>query len=341
RHSSNGSAKLHYLSGRCATQYQDRHDSLYTANITLCDASGVFLQRFGPPMQYAAQAMKEEAAIGNADEPHKAHHLQQQVQDSKPAWPWQEAAENHTLEPTLDLPELLPTVHEESMPIQTLCKDPQHAHIFKWLHLSVWHDQAYQRLQLTADTLQNNGTNTAREAVSKFSEWLQCYTTKHVSLLVAGNQIKTESIHYPWVKEHVAGYDKFCHPLYLTFVPFRGFTIEDHTDMADSAISILLNFGQHAVLKLPDYNIKLGLQPLDIVLFRSNVVYHKTTQHLSDQAVVSDVAECWAITCFFHKAIEQHMEPSIQNVFHYVAKVHSDTQQGEGRQKQGKKRQKQ
>ncbi|KAJ1036612.1 hypothetical protein NDA13_000143 [Ustilago tritici] len=65
RHSSNGSAKPHYLSGHCATQYQDRRDSLYTANITLCDASRVFLQRFGPPTQHAAQAMKEEAAIGS------------------------------------------------------------------------------------------------------------------------------------------------------------------------------------------------------------------------------------------------------------------------------------
>ncbi|SAM86105.1 uncharacterized protein UBRO_20961 [Ustilago bromivora] len=111
--------------------------------------------------------------------------------------------------------------------------------------------------------------------------------------------------------------------------------------MADSAISILLNFGQHAVLELPDYNIKLELQLLDIVQFRSNIVYHKTTQHLSDQAVGSNVAERWAITCFFHKALEQHMEPSIQNVFHYVAKAHSDTQQGEGSQKQGEKRQKQ
>ena len=65
RHSSNGSAKPHYLSGHHATQYQDRCDSLYTANITLRDASGVFLQHFGPPTQYAAQAMKEEAAVGN------------------------------------------------------------------------------------------------------------------------------------------------------------------------------------------------------------------------------------------------------------------------------------
>ncbi|SYW80737.1 uncharacterized protein UBRO2_03951 [Ustilago bromivora] len=65
------------------------------------------------------------------------------------------------------------------------------------------------------------------------------------------------------------------------------FTIGDHTNMADSAISILLNFGQHAVLELPDYNIKLELQLLDIVQFRSNIVYHKTTQHLSDQALVA------------------------------------------------------
>lgn len=43
---------------------------------------------------------------------------------AKPARPWQEAAENRTLEPTLDLPELLPTIHEESMPIQTLREDP-------------------------------------------------------------------------------------------------------------------------------------------------------------------------------------------------------------------------
>ncbi|SAM86036.1 uncharacterized protein UBRO_20950 [Ustilago bromivora] len=192
-------------------------------------------------MQYAAQAMKEEAAVGNdlltnltkhticnsksetvqtnsspssathagLDTPSKSDRsasarssraakrlaapalVTTSRRAAKPARPWQEAAENHTLEPTLDLPELLPTVHEESMPIQTLREDPQHAHIFKQLHLGFWHDQAYQRLQLTADTLQNNGTNTAREAVSKFSEWLQCYTTKHVSLFVAGNQIKT------------------------------------------------------------------------------------------------------------------------------------------------------
>ncbi|CCF49124.1 uncharacterized protein UHOR_13548 [Ustilago hordei] len=315
---------------------------------TICNSKSKTVRTNSPPS----------ATHAGLDTPSKSDRTPALVATSrcaaKPAWPWQEAAENCTLEPMLDLPELLPTIHEESMPIQTLCEDPQHAHIFKWIHLGVWHDQAYQRLQLTADTLQNNGTHTAREAVGKFSEWLQHYTTKHVSPLVAGNQIKTglcdefaailhqqESIHYPWVKEHVAGYDKFCHPLYLTFVPFRGFTIGDHTDMADSAISILLNFGQHAVLELPDYNIKLELQPLDIVLFCSNIVYHKTTQHLSDQAVGSDVAECWAITCFFHKAIEQHMEPSIQNIFHYVAKVHSDTQQGEGSQKQGEKRQKQ
>ncbi|SOV03991.1 uncharacterized protein UDID_11936 [Ustilago sp. UG-2017a] len=241
RHSSNGSAKPHYFSGCHATQYQDRRDSLYTANITLRDASGVFLQRFGPPTQYAAQAMKEEAAVGNdlltnltkhtiCNSKSKTSDRSASARSSraakrlaapalvttsqrvaKPARPWQEAAENRTLEPTLDLPELLPTVHKKSMPIQTLREDPQHAHIFKRLHLGVWHDQAYQRLQLTADTLQNNGTNTAREAVGKFSEWLQRYTTKHVSLLVAGNQIETglcdefaailhqrESIHYPW-----------------------------------------------------------------------------------------------------------------------------------------------
>ncbi|SPC63377.1 uncharacterized protein UHOD_12346 [Ustilago sp. UG-2017b] len=34
---------------------------------------------------------------------------------AKPARPWQEAAKNHTLEPTLDLPELLPTIHKESV----------------------------------------------------------------------------------------------------------------------------------------------------------------------------------------------------------------------------------
>lgn len=85
--------------------------------------------------------------------------------------------------------------------------------------------------------------------------------------------------HWPWTEKRVPDLGAFCHPLYSTFSAFRGFSQGVHQDQHDSAVSTLVNFGQHAILELPEYGRKVSLQPLDITLIRTNTTYHRTSAH--------------------------------------------------------------
>jgi len=118
--------------------------------------------------------------------------------------------------------------------------------------------------------------------------------------------------------------DTYCHPLYSTISPFRGFSDEVHKDSQDAAVSILVNFGQHAILELPEYGCKVMLQPFDTVFLRTNAIYHRTSRHLSytDQ----DELERWAVSCFLRHSIELHVEPTDPHVFQFANRDASETE---------------
>lgn len=93
--------------------------------------------------------------------------------------------------------------------------------------------------------------------------------------------------------------DTICHPLYSTFSPFRGFSDCLHCDQQDAAVSILINFGQHAILELPEYRCKVELQPLDVIFLRTNTVLHRTSCHPAYPQTNDGDLERWAVSCFF------------------------------------------
>jgi len=127
-----------------------------------------------------------------------------------------------------------------------------------------------------------------------------------------------------WIPE----LDTYCHPLYSTLSPFRGFSDGLHKDNNDSAVSVLVNFGQHAILELPEYGKKVQLQPFDIIFLRTNTVYHRTSPHPSYKRMKIDHLDRWAVTCFFRKKLEDHITPSNHSVYHY-AKRHGTPSEAE------------
>lgn len=139
--------------------------------------------------------------------------------------------------------------------------------------------------------------------------------------------------HFPWACKQVKGLDTICHWLYATISPFQRFSNNSHIDDEDADTSILVNLGQHALLELCHYNVQLVLQPLDVVVFLSNSVYHCTLQHAAHVIdPKSQVGDCMAITCFFHQALVDHYEPTKTSI-HYLAKEAAAREQDQKQQK--------
>lgn len=111
--------------------------------------------------------------------------------------------------------------------------------------------------------------------------------------------------HWPWLAQQVPGLEKYCHPLFSTYSPFCGVSGTVHVDSSDTEVSILVNLGQHAILELPAYGRKVELQPLYVVFLQTKSHPHRTTPHPAYRKLDIDKLERWAVTCFFHQAIEK------------------------------------
>lgn len=93
-------------------------------------------------------------------------------------------------------------------------------------------------------------------------------------------------------------------------MPIKGFETASHVDEREADPSILVNFGQHAILELLDYNSKVKLQPLDIVVFSANRIRHRVVQHPKCMKAGYNPAKRWSITCFFLQALAFREEPN-------------------------------
>jgi len=278
-----------FFTGEAHTQFKDSNNQSYAHNITMVDSKteAMILQHFGSPSLNAYENMMEEAANGKA-----YFKVVTEKADCK----------KHS----------------------AATRQMQLQQVFPHFHFGAWYDQTMVILVLSAETLQA-GNEAGKQPVVDFCGWFKRYTICFIQPIIDNPasglchsfcQELTEraDIHFPWAKKHVPGLEAFCHPLYSTISPFQGFSSKSHVDNKDADILILVNFGQHTLLELQDYNCQLVLQLLDIVMFLSNTVYHCTLQHGAYIAANKDPAECMAIMCFFHKALMQHREPKKQNI---------------------------
>ncbi|SJX60391.1 uncharacterized protein (C-terminal fragment), partial [Sporisorium reilianum f. sp. reilianum] len=123
--------------------------------------------------------------------------------------------------------------------------------------------------------------------------------------------------HFPWVAELIPRLGELCHPFYSTFTPSKGFDTSDEDghghghgedqENEQSSPSLLINFGQHALLELADYNCSIELQPLEVVVYCTEKVKLKAVQH--PLCAGSDPNERWSVHCCFLRGFEEHHLP--------------------------------
>ncbi|PWN54044.1 hypothetical protein IE53DRAFT_383431 [Violaceomyces palustris] len=174
-------------------------------------------------------------------------------------------------------------------------------------HLGVWFDRTLRHLGPTYETKQVGSSEEGKVATVRFLVWAQTFAEEvlrpmvprlHPEYQLALEQ--REKFHFPKL-QRLAPSSKLCHPFYSTLAVFQGHTTQSHADPLDSAPSILVNLGGHAVLEMENYGgAQVELHPFDVVFFRSRDVKHRAFPLRYDPH--SD--KRWAITFFFRRHLE-------------------------------------
>ncbi|CDR88950.1 uncharacterized protein SPSC_05782 [Sporisorium scitamineum] len=283
-----------HITGEALTKFTDSKNQPYVHNVTLTDADtgNILLQRFAPPFLNIAELMDQRATEGICK-------FQNVCTTAK--------CKKHS-------------------PTTCQIEDWQKSLHF---HFGAWYNQTKVNLVISSETHQA-GNEAGKPAVADFIAWFKIFFSEHVQKSIVNNKnsglcdsfcqelTDREQIHFPWANKHVEGLDVICQPLYLTFSLFQGFSGTSHIDNKDADVSILINLGQHAILELHEYNCQLVLQPLDVVFFLLNSVYHHTLQHPAHIEEGSDPNDQMAITCLFHKALMMQKEPKKHNILYLI-----------------------
>ena len=290
---------LPLITGEALTKFPDRNNHIYIRNITLVDRTTgqTFLQRFGPATETALENMGKSFNDG--------WKRFQTVMETA-------SCKRHKAETR-----------------QTPDQQQRYPHY----HFGGWYDRFGANLGLTTETKQA-GNEQGKDAVSHFCVWFKQYIKQHIQPIMKPNTglcdaFRSEleeriNVHFPWANKQIEGLERYCHLLYSTISPFLGFSGNVHVDDKDADVSILVNFGQHALLQLPEYGCAVVLQPLDTVFFLSNSVHHLTAQHQAHIKRGSDPGARMAITCFFRKALQQHQEPTKHSHLYYAQKAEEE-----------------
>ncbi|KAJ1019903.1 hypothetical protein NDA16_004184 [Ustilago loliicola] len=271
-----------FFTREAMTKFTDSKNQPYVRNITFTDADtgAVILQCFGPSSQSTSNDMKASAVHG------------------------------------MDLFKVV-TKMAKCKKHKADTQQSKEQQTFPHYHFGAWYDCFKTNLVLTGETLQA-GNKEGKQAVVDFCAWFKGFAKSCIQLLVDNKDsglcdafraelIAQRDNHFPWACKQVKGLDTICHWLYATISPFQGFSNNSHIDDEEADASILVNLGQHALLELHHYNVQLVLQPLDVVVFLSNSVYHHTLQHAAHVIdPKSQVGDCMAITCFFCQALVDH-----------------------------------
>ena len=295
------------ITGEALAQFSDSKSQIYVRNINLIDSAtgAIILQRFGPTSLRHSDDMRESAEHG-AD-------LLKEV-----------------------------TAHSRCKKHSAATRQTKEQQVFPHYHFGAWYDKFGNNLVLTGETSQA-GNEEGKKPVTDFCAWFKLFAIEYIQPLVDNKDsglcgafrselIERQARHFLWAKKQVSGLERLCHSLYSTLSPFQGFSGTSHVDDRDADVSILVNLGQHAILELRDYNCHIVLQPLDVVVFLSNSVYHRTLQHPAHIAAKSKAGERMAITCFFRKALLEQKEPKKQNIL-YLAEISEEQERERKRQK--------
>ncbi|SPO30518.1 uncharacterized protein UTRI_06448 [Ustilago trichophora] len=201
-------------------------------------------------------------------------------------------------------------------------------------HFGAWYDLFGNNLTLTSETIQRSN-EAGKAAVADFCIWFKNFAKHKILPLVidpsSGLCPEFHSklndrmeVHFPWAARKVPGLQKVCHPLYSTIAAINGLSGKAHRDLKDADGSMLVNFGQTVLLELSNLNCCIKLQPLDIVIFRTNLLKHRTIESPNQPKVNRLSPVRWAVACFFRKALELKKEPKRHDILFYMDRAEEE-----------------
>lgn len=110
-----------------------------------------------------------------------------------------------------------------------------------------------------------------------------------------------------------------------TIVPLLTFPPRTHRDANDTDYSVLINFGAGCWLVLQDLQLRVHLQPYEVVIFLSNELTH------SIMAVEGDpyAEERWSISYYQRKVVARACLPVVPRDDHNVMAERAAAARGE------------
>lgn len=250
------------IKGASVTNFEDTEDIVYRSNIILKDNGTVILQRLGGIFSHRnASVMRAEEQVG--------FQLYEKVLESA-------------------------IIHKT--------KRKQSGY-----HFGIWTEVGHQSPIVSLDTRQE-GNPDGLKATMDFCIWVRHYINRFVSPLLHQRYETAQEILEEYTKrkdcfewllnqEHGDLARLICDPMYSTFSPFNAYTKVAHLDGSDADYSVLINFGAKCYLDLPQYKLKVDLQPFDVVFFKSNTIKHGTSPNAGEK----NQDARWALSCYLRK----------------------------------------
>lgn len=171
-------------------------------------------------------------------------------------------------------------------------------------HLGIWHSRGKSTLDFTKETTNAGYKDEALDLLA----WARVHTdivmkTAHFSIHESfQHNIKTRKKGSKWLASIFGKKSiELLHPHWSTVAFFSSFAGGIHLDNQDCIPSYLFNFGEAAWLKLPEFSVKIWVEPLDLVILNSRTFYHRT--RCVDTSSTSAVSNRWAFSGFFREGI--------------------------------------
>lgn len=167
-------------------------------------------------------------------------------------------------------------------------------------HLGIWHSRGEGTLGFTSETTNFKYRDEAFALLKWAKEHADLVLGPIIGKIDKGfdSNLNARASGREWLAGYFGNAVGLLHNWWTTVAFFIGFAEKDgvHIDKEDCVPSLLFNFGEDALLALPQFGISIRVPPHSIVLLNSHTYYHRTLR-------TADGDKRWAFSGFFRKSI--------------------------------------
>jgi hypothetical protein len=189
-------------------------------------------------------------------------------------------------------------------------------------YLGIWHTTGNGSLDFTKETREY------RKQAFELLKWAKDHTRlvfnavrPHIHPSFQANLARRAQQPLQWLKDCLSDKaTRTLHPWYTTIAFFDTFSPGSHRDTRDETPSVLFNFGSSMYLEIPEYGVKITVNPLDVVILNSRTYSHRT-----QPTTIGDDSQRWAMSCFYRSSIF-NMHPCSRIAAKHIVKVFGDAE---------------